>query len=226
MSDRVAIVAGAGGELGAATAARLTSMGFAVVGVDRSPAGLAELPDDVRAEVADPTDPVAAKAIVDRIAVEVGHPDVLVNVVGAFDLGDALAATPEQLRLMLDVNLGAALWLSQAVVPHMQQRGSGAIVHVSARPAVEPTAGMAAYSVSKAALAHLTRVLDVELRPSGIRVNAVAPLLLDTARNRGYFPPEVMAAAVAPQAIAEVIAFLASDAAAPVSGAILPTYGG
>lgn len=226
MSDRVAIVAGAGGELGAATAARLTSMGFAVVGVDRSPAGLAELPDDVRAEVADPTDPVAAKAIVDRIAVEVGPPDVLVNVVGAFDLGDALAATPEQLRLMLDVNLGAALWLSQAVVPHMQQRGSGAIVHVSARPAVEPTAGMAAYSVSKAALAHLTRVLDVELRPSGIRVNAVAPLLLDTARNRGYFPPEVMAAAVAPQAIAEVIAFLASDAAAPVSGAILPTYGG
>lgn len=226
MSDRVAIVAGAGGELGAATAARLTSMGFAVVGVDRSEAGLAQLPDDVRAEVADPTDPVAAKAIVDRIAVEVGSPDVLVNVVGAFDLGDALAATPEQLRLMLDVNLGAALWLSQAVVPHMQRRGSGAIVHVSARPAVEPTAGMAAYSVSKAALAHLTRVLDVELRPSGIRVNAVAPLLLDTARNRGYFPPEVMATAVAPQAIAEVIAFLASDAAAPVSGAILPTYGG
>ena len=226
MTDRVAIVAGAGGELGAATAATLTGMGFTVVGVDRSEAGLAGLPDDVRGEVADPTDPAAAKAIVDRIAAEVGPPDVLVNVVGAFDLGEAITATPEQLRLMLDVNLGAALWLSQAVVPYMQQRGAGAIVHVSARPAIEPTAGMAAYSVSKAALAHLTRVLDVELRPSGIRVNAVAPLLLDTAKNRAFFPPEVIATAVAPQAIADVIAFLVSDAAAPVSGAILPTYGG
>ncbi len=65
---------------------------------------------------------------------------------------------------MIDVNLGAALWLSQAVAPHMRQRGSGAIVHVTARPALEPTVGMAAYSVSKAALVHLIRVLDVELR--------------------------------------------------------------
>ena len=226
MSDRVAIVAGAGGELGRATAVTLTGMGFTVVGVDRSEAGLRELPDDVRREVADPVDQAVAKEVVDRVATEIGAPDVLVNVIGAFDLGDALAATPQQLSLMLDVNLGAALWLSQAVAPYMQQRGSGAIVHVSARPAIEPTAGMAAYSLSKAALANLTRVLDVELRPSGIRVNAVAPLLLDTARNRGIFPPDALAHAVAPQALADVIAFLVSDAAAPVSGAILPTYGG
>jgi NAD(P)-dependent dehydrogenase (short-subunit alcohol dehydrogenase family) len=226
MSDRVAIVAGAGGELGRATAATLAGAGFTVVGVDRNEAGLQQLPDDVRHETADPTDPASAKAIVERIAAEVGAPDVLVNVVGAFDFGDALTTTPESLRLMLDVNLGAALWLSQAAAPYMQERGSGAIVHVAARPALEPTAGMAAYSVSKAALAHLTRVLDVELRPSGIRVNAVAPQLLDIAKNRAYFPADVMAQAVAPQAIADVIAFLVSDAAAPVSGAILPTYGG
>jgi NAD(P)-dependent dehydrogenase (short-subunit alcohol dehydrogenase family) len=226
MSDRVAIVAGAGGELGRATAATLAGAGFNVVGVDRNEAGLQQLPDDVRHETADPTDPASAKAIVERIAAEVGAPDVLVNVVGAFDFGDALTTTPESLRLMLDVNLGAALWLSQAAAPYMQERGSGAIVHVAARPALEPTAGMAAYSVSKAALAHLTRVLDVELRPSGIRVNAVAPQLLDIAKNRAYFPADVMAQAVAPQAIADVIAFLVSDAAAPVSGAILPTYGG
>ena len=127
---------------------------------------------------------------------------------------------------MLDVNLGAALWLSQPAAPYMQQRGSSAIVHVAARPATEPTAGIAAYSASKAALVHLTRVLDVELRPSGIRVNAIAPQLLDTARNRGFFPAHVMAHAVAPHAIADVIAFLVSDAARPISGAIVPTYGG
>jgi NAD(P)-dependent dehydrogenase (short-subunit alcohol dehydrogenase family) len=79
--------------------------------------------------------------------------------------------------------------------------------------------------VSKAALVHLTRVLDVELRPQGIRVNAVLPQLLDTARNRTLFPPDVMAAAVPPQAIANVIAFLASDESAPVSAAIVPAYG-
>ncbi len=160
--------------------------------------------------------------VIDRIAAEVGPPGVLVNTVGTFRLGDALATTPETLKLMLDVNLGPALWLSQAVAPHMRQQGSGAIVHVTARPGLEPASGMAAYSVSKAALAHLTRTLDLELRPHGIRVNAVAPQLIDTASNRASFPADVLAHAVAPEAIAEVIAFLVSDAAAPVSGAILP----
>jgi NAD(P)-dependent dehydrogenase (short-subunit alcohol dehydrogenase family) len=136
-----------------------------------------------------------------------------------------LATTPDTLRLMIDVNLGPALWLSQAVAPHMQQQGSGVIVHVAARPGIEPTGGMAAYGASKAALVHLTRILDVELRPHGIRVNAVAPQLLVTPANRNIFPPEVLAHAVAPEAIAGVIAFLVSDAAAPVSGAILPAYG-
>jgi NAD(P)-dependent dehydrogenase (short-subunit alcohol dehydrogenase family) len=126
---------------------------------------------------------------------------------------------------MIDVNLGAALWLSRAVAPHMQQHGSGAIVHVTARPGIEPSGGVAAYSVSKAALVHLTRILDVELRPRGIRANAVAPELLDTPTNRDGFPAEVMARAVAPEAIADVIGFLVSDGAAPVSGAILPAYG-
>jgi NAD(P)-dependent dehydrogenase (short-subunit alcohol dehydrogenase family) len=175
--------------------------------------------------VADTTDPEVVTPLIDRIAAEVGPPGVLVNTIGAFRPGDALTTTPDILRLMIDVNLGAAVWLSQAVAPHMQQRGSGAIVHVTARPGIEPSSGMAAYSASKAALAHLTRILDIEFRPHGIRVNAVAPQLLDTPANRTNFPDEVMAHAVAPEAIADVIAFLVSDAAAPVSGAILPAYG-
>ena len=89
---------------------------------------------------------------------------------------------------MIDVNAGTALWLTQAVAPYMRERGSGAIVHVAARPGLEPTAGMVTYGVSKAALVHLTRVLDLELRPLGIRVNAVAPQLIDTAKNRPYLP--------------------------------------
>lgn len=225
MNTPVAIVTGAGGELGRATATNLAASGFTVVAVDRNEQALSELPDGIRSEAADTTDATVAGPLVDRIAGQIGPPQVLVNTIGAFELGDALAATPETLQRMIDVNLGAALWLSQAVAPHMQQLGAGAIVHVTARPALEPTAGMAAYSVSKAALAHLTRVLDVELRPLGIRVNAVAPQLLNTAVNRASFPPEAMAHAVAPEVIAGLIAFLVSDAAAPVSGAILPAYG-
>ena len=225
MGAQVAIVAGAGGALGHATAVTLAASGLTVVAVDRNERALRELPDGVRPEVADTTDPTAVKGLIDRIAGEVGPPDVLVNTIGTFRPGDALAATPETLRLMIDVNLGPALWLSQAVAPHMQRQGSGAIVHVTARPGIEPTGGMAAYSVSKAALVHLTRILDVELRPHGIRVNAVAPQLLDTPTNQTMFPAEVLKHAVAPEAIAGVIAFLVSDAAAPVSGAVLPAYG-
>jgi glyoxylase-like metal-dependent hydrolase (beta-lactamase superfamily II) len=130
---------------------------------------------------------------------------VLVNTIGAFRPGDALSTTPETLRRMVDVNLGPALWLSQAVAPHMQ-RGSGVIVHITARPRVEPAGGMAAYGACKAALAHLTRTQEVEFRPHGIRVNGVAPQLLDPGEP-GHVPAEVMAKAVAPEAIAAVIAF-------------------
>jgi NAD(P)-dependent dehydrogenase (short-subunit alcohol dehydrogenase family) len=224
MSSQVAVVTGAG-ELGRATAATLAGSGLTVVVADRNQDALRELPGSIRSEVADTTDPATAKTLVDRIAREVGPPAVLVNTIGAFRQADALSTTPEALQLMLDVNLGPALWMTQAVAPHMTQLGSGAIVHVAARPAIEPSGGMAAYSVSKAALVHLTRILDVELRPQGIRVNAVAPQLLDTAPNRAAFPAEVMAHAAAPEAIAAVIAFLVSEAAAPVSGAILPAYG-
>lgn len=221
----VAIVAGAGGALGHATAAALSGNGLEVVALDRSEHAMSDLPETTRRETADPADPAAVAQAVKRIAAEVGPPGVLVNAVGAFGLGDSLSTTAETLHLMFDVNLATALWLSQAVAPHMRERGSGAIVHVTARPALEPAAGMTAYSVSKAALAHLTRTLDLELRPLGIRVNAVAPQLIDTAANRSSLPADLMTHAVPAEAIAAVIAFLASDAAAPVSGAILPAYG-
>jgi NAD(P)-dependent dehydrogenase (short-subunit alcohol dehydrogenase family) len=225
MSERVAIVAGAGGELGRATAEKLAAAGFTAAVVDRSKEGLKELPDRIRREVADPTNPAAARSAVDRIAAEVGPPEVLVNTIGTCYPGEALTATPEDLRLMIDVNVGAALWLTQAVAPYLRERGSGSIVHVAARPGPEPAAGMAAYAVSKAALAHLTRVPDLELRPLGIRVNAVAPQRPDTAKNRPYLTPDLLTHAVATEAVADFIVYLVSDAAAPVSGAIVPAYG-
>jgi NAD(P)-dependent dehydrogenase (short-subunit alcohol dehydrogenase family) len=226
MSTRIAIVVGAGTGLGQAVARALHSAGMTVVGVDRNESGLKELPDEIAREVADASDPAVPGPLVQRIVAEVGPPDILVNTIGAFEQGDALTVTPESLRRLMDVNVGSALWLTQAVAPYMQEKGSGAIVHVSARPGLEPTVGYAAYGVTKAALAHLVRTLDLDLRPHGIRVNAVAPQIIATAKNKAMFPPEMLAGAVEPEAIADVIAFLVSDAGASVSGAVVPTYGG
>ena len=151
-AGRVAVVVGAGGELGRATAVKLANRGMTVVAVDRNEAGLAALPDGIAREVADATDPQAVTPMIERIANRFGVPDALVNTLGAFATADALTTTPDQFHLMIDVNLAPALWLSQAVAPHMQSKGSGAIVDIASRPGLEPTAGMAGYGVAKAAL--------------------------------------------------------------------------
>jgi NAD(P)-dependent dehydrogenase (short-subunit alcohol dehydrogenase family) len=226
MTNRIAIVAGAGAGLGRAAALALRASGATVVAVDRNEAGLKELPDGIHLEVADGTDSTAAAPLMERIVSNVGTPDILVNTIGAFELGGSLSVTPQKLTELMDVNLGAALWLTQAVVPYMEQKGSGVILHVSARPGIEPSADYVAYGVSKAALVHLVRTLDVELRPRGIRVNAIAPQIIATEKNKALFPPEILAGAVEPEAIADVIVFLTSDTAGPISGAVLPTYGG
>ncbi len=125
MSTPTAIVVGAGTGLGQAVALNLHRAGLTVVAVDRSEGGLQQLPDEIHREVADATDPAIPGPLVDRIAAEVGPPDILVNTIGTFELGDALTVTPQILRHLMDVNLGAALWLTQAVAPHMQDSGLG-----------------------------------------------------------------------------------------------------
>lgn len=225
MIQRIAIVAGGGGGLGQTTVSSLLSAGLTVVAMDRDKSLLSKLPADVHGEVADSTDPTAAKTAIDRIASDIGPPDILVNTIGAYELGAAVTVTPETLQNQMNINVGPALWLTQAVAPHMQKKGSGVIVHVAARQGIDALAGAAAYSISKAALVHLTRILDVELRPQGIRVNAVLPQLIDTPKNREILPPNMLAGAVAPELIASLIAFLVSDSSAAVSGAVVPAYG-
>src|SRR5258708_11787521 len=138
MSDRVALVVGAGGPLGRSVAVKLAGAGFTVAGVDRNADGLSELRDGIRQVPGDATDPAVAKAVVDRVAAEVGPPEVLVNTIGMYGIGDALSATPDQLRQMMDVNVGPALWLTQAVAPYMKEPGSGPITFSPSPPPPHP----------------------------------------------------------------------------------------
>src|SRR6202050_1129479 len=117
VSERVAIVTGAGGELGRPRAEKRAAAGYRVVGGARSEERLKELPDGIRREAGDWAAPAAARSVVGRIAAEVGPPEVLVNTIGMYHLGDALSATPDDFRLMMDVNVGSALWLTQAGGP-------------------------------------------------------------------------------------------------------------
>src|SRR5260370_27938340 len=127
MSDRVALVVGGGGPLGRSVAVKLVGAGFTVAGVDRDADGLSELPHGIRQVPGDATDPAVAKAVVDRVAAEVGLPEVLVNTIGMYGIGDALSATPDQLRQVMGVNVGPALWLTHAVAAYMKEHRSGAI---------------------------------------------------------------------------------------------------
>ena len=223
--ETVAIVSGAAGALGRAIVAALRERGIRVVAVDRT-VDDADQPDPgLTWESADVTDAAGVDELFERTMREQGRLDVVVHTVGAFRSGAIVDAAEDDWQLLLDVNLTGAWWISRAAARVMQAAGHGSIVHIGARNGIEALPGAAAYGVTKAALVHLTRVLDSELRRSGVRVNAVVPGVIDTPANRAVLSPETMQRAVAPEAIAKVIAFLVSDEAAPVSGAVIPVYG-
>jgi NAD(P)-dependent dehydrogenase (short-subunit alcohol dehydrogenase family) len=151
-----------------------------------------------------------------------GRVDALVNLVGGFAMGRAVETDVSLWHRMLTMNLTAAFFLSKAVLPHMVERGSGRLVHVAARAAVEPFPGAAAYVVSKAGLAAFIRALAAELAGSGVTVNGVLPTTIDTPANRTSMPDADPSKWVKPESIAQLIGFLASDDAGQINGALIP----
>ncbi len=122
----------------------------------------------------------------------------------------------------MNLNARTRLILSRAVVPHMLDRQHGRIVNVAARAAQQAQAGMAAYSASKRAVVRLTESMGAELRDAGINVNCVLPSALDTPQNRQAMPNADFIRWIPPAALADVILFLASDAARALHGAVIP----
>ena len=227
---RLVLVTGAAGNLGRAVADVFAQQGDTLALVGRSRDALARAFGDESAQrvfvVADLLDAQQVQSGVQALAARLGAVDVLCNLAGGFAMGQPVHATPvADWQRMQDLNVRTLLNAVQAVVPGMLEAGHGKIVTVGANAAGHGAANMGAYIAAKSQVLRLTESMAGELREHGINVNCVMPSIIDTPENRAGMPKADPARWVAPQRLAQVIAFLASDAASALHGACIPVVG-
>lgn len=231
---KVALVTGAGSGIGRAVARRLVAEGAAVLGVDVDGDRLAEVQeqagDALSVREADLGDPVACRAAVEACVAELGGLDVLGNVAGIFRAHHAPDVTEDEYRRILSVNLDAYFFLAQAAIPHLLER-NGNIVNVASNSGLQGIPYALPYAISKGGVVQLTRALAVEFLKRPLRVNAIAPAGTNTDIATGAtFPADVdlalmgrmggMRGMAEPEEVAALFAYLASDEAKSVTGAI------
>lgn len=231
---KVALVTGAGSGIGRAVSERLVAEGASVLGVDvdgdRLRSTQASTGAGLEVLQADLGDPEACRSAVDACVAEFGALDVLGNVAGIFRAHHAVDVSPEEYRRIMAVNIDAYFFLSQAAIPHLLERG-GNIVNVASNSALQGIPYAAPYAISKGGVVQLTRALAVEFLKRPLRVNAVAPAGTNTSIAAGTtFPSEVdpdllgrmsgVRGITEPEEVAGVFAFLASDEARSVTGAV------
>jgi NAD(P)-dependent dehydrogenase (short-subunit alcohol dehydrogenase family) len=224
-----AIVTGGTGGLGAAVVARLLDDGWRVVVPWVVEAELSRVPEREGLELvqADLFDPAEVAGVVKTATSDGGAPlRGLVNLVGGFAAGPRVDETPiEDFEKQFRLNLRPTYLMVQAAVPHMVQAGSGSIVCVGTRAALQPFKGAAGYISSKAAVIAFAQAVAVEYRGDGVRCNVILPSVIDTPGNRAGMPNADHDKWVKPAEIAGVIAHLLSDDSLPTSGAAIPVYG-
>ena len=225
MTGRIAIVTGGTGALGQSIVLRFLRAG-ATVGVPwfvaEEWAGLQAAAGEARDRLSGRKIDMADEAAVTAFVAETGgaatRVDVIVNAVGGFAGGD-LASTPlAEWRRMIDLNLTSAVVGCRAVLPGMRAARWGRIINISSRAVVPPLGGFIGYTVAKSAVIALTQALAQEERPHGITVNAVLPSTMDTPGNRRAMPDADRSTWVSTEAVADVIAYLASESASVVTG--------
>jgi NAD(P)-dependent dehydrogenase (short-subunit alcohol dehydrogenase family) len=233
LQNKVTLITGAVGNLGTATARLFQRLGAKTVLVDRSPdrvrdafREIANSPDHWVAGGFDLSDPASLGQLIDQALEKFGRVDALVNTVGGYRGGKPIhEADLADWDFLFNVNVRTTLLCSRAVIPPMLRQQNGRIINVASRDALCGSAGYAAYSASKSAVLRLTESLAAELKLSNINVNCILPGTIDTPQNRAAVPAGDFNRWVAPEAIADVIAFLVSDASRAINGAAIPVYG-
>jgi NAD(P)-dependent dehydrogenase (short-subunit alcohol dehydrogenase family) len=224
MDGKVIVITGALGALGSVVADEALARGARIASVDHAPTQVPAMLDRLELGGIDLTDATQAKKAIEAAATHFGKLDALINIAGGFAFEAIADGDPKTWQRMYALNVTTALNASRAAIPHLAQSGAGRIVNVGAMGALQAGAGMGAYAASKAGVHRLTEALAAEQK-GRITVNAVLPSTIDTAANRASMPKADFAKWVSPKELAEVILFLAGDAASAVTGALIPVSG-
>ncbi len=229
---KVVIVTGAAGTLAGEVARHFAAAGANIALVDINQdllgsvlSGLDTASSSISLQ-ADLTNEESVAGMVGDVKDRFGAINVLANIAGGFTMGPRVHETNiKDWDFMLDLNAKSVFLTCRAVIPHMLTPSGGKIVNIAARVANEGKGKMAPYSVSKSAVARLTESLAAEYRNDNIHINCIMPGTIDTPVNRRDMPDADYSKWVAPAALAQVILFLASDAARAIHGASVPVYG-
>ena len=224
MDGKVVVVTGASGALGQVVAEVALARGAKVAGVDHAPSQMPATGTRIEIGGVDLSDAAQAKTAIDAAAAHFGGLDVLINIAGGFAFETVAEGDPKTWQRMYALNVLTALNASRSAIPHLAISRSARIVNVGAMGALQAAAGMGPYAASKAGVHRLTEALAAEWKGK-ITVNAVLPSTIDTAANRAGMPQADFGKWVTPLELANVILFLASDAASAVTGALLPVSG-
>src|SRR5262249_16120404 len=226
MQGKAVIVTGANGGLGTHVTNAFLAAGARVAGVSPSIKQSDFSNPNFFAVPAELTSSQSAATIVNSASQKFGRVDALVHLVGGFAGGKPVHETDDAtVEKMIDMNFRVAFWMLKAVVPHMRKAGGGRLVGIGSKAAVEPAAGIAAYTASKSVVTTLVRTVALENKDAGITANVVLPSTIDTPTNRKAMPKADFSKWVNPEKLASLIVWLAGDAASEVSGAVIPVYG-